>query len=58
MAVRMVRVKGNGLIVKGSVSDDVIERIGSESGSYVIMTSRGKVEQDIKGTRLSMRQYS
>ncbi len=44
MAVCMVRVKGNGLIVKGSVSNDVMERIRSESGSesYVMMMSRGK----------------
>ena len=43
MAARMVRVKGNGLIVTGSVSDDVMERVRSESGSesYVMMTSRG-----------------
>ncbi len=31
MAVRMVRVKGNGYR-RGLVSDDVMERIGSESG--------------------------
>ncbi len=43
MAARMVRVKGNGLIVTGSVSDDVMERVRSESGSesYVMMTSGG-----------------
>ena len=45
---------------RGSVSNDVMGRIRSESGSesYVMMTSRGEWGRDIKGTRLSVRQYT
>ncbi len=44
MTVRMIRVKGSSLIVRNQVSNDVMEGIRSKSGSgsYVIVTSRGK----------------